>query len=64
MPAAAATHASHRHFTPLPRPWESLSALLEKGYKESDVQRILGGNLLRVLEKAEDVSRQLRATTD
>ncbi len=37
-------------------------ALLRKGYRESDVKKILGGNLLRVLEKAEDVSRQLRAT--
>ena len=32
-------------------------ALLKKGYSQADVEKILGGNLLRVLEQAERVSR-------
>lgn len=32
-------------------------ALLKKGYTQADVEQILGGNLLRVLEQAERVSR-------
>lgn len=36
-------------------------ALLRKGYKENDVRKILGGNLLRVMEQSERVSRDLRA---
>jgi membrane dipeptidase len=31
-------------------------ALLQKGYSEADVRKILGGNLLRVMEQAERVS--------
>jgi membrane dipeptidase len=37
-------------------------ALLKKGYSESDVARILGGNLLRVMEQAEKVARELQAS--
>ena len=36
-------------------------ALLSKGYSEADIEKILGGNLLRVLEQAERVSRELSA---
>ena len=36
------------------------TALLERGYSEPDVEKILGGNLLRVLERAETVARQLQ----
>ena len=39
--------------TRLPRLTE---ALLRKGYSESDVKKILGGNLLRVLQEAERVA--------
>jgi len=38
-------------------------ALLAKGYSEQDVTNILGGNLLRLMEKVEDVGRQLRSET-
>jgi membrane dipeptidase len=34
-------------------------ALLKKGYKEKDVEKILGGNLLRVMEEVERVSREM-----
>jgi len=36
-------------------------ALLRKGYSEDDIRKILGGNLLRVLEQAERVSREMMA---
>jgi membrane dipeptidase len=36
-------------------------ALLRKGYSEDDVQKILGGNTLRVMEQAERVSRELQS---
>ncbi len=36
-------------------------ALLRRGYSERDVEKILGGNLLRVLEQAERISRRLRS---
>ncbi len=36
-------------------------ALLTKGYSEKDVQKILGGNLLRVMEQVEQVSRDLQS---
>ena len=36
-------------------------ALLRKGYSEDDVQKILGGNTLRVMERAEQVSRELQS---
>jgi membrane dipeptidase len=31
--------------------------LLKKGYSEQDVEKILGGNLLRVMEQVEQVAR-------
>lgn len=34
-------------------------ALLVKGYKESDIKKILGENTLRVMEAAERVSTEL-----
>ena len=34
-------------------------ALLKKGYKEKDIEKILGGNLLRVMEEVEKVSKKL-----
>ena len=37
------------------------NALLEKGYSESDVRKILGENTLRVMAEAERVSRELNA---
>jgi len=36
-------------------------ALMRKGYKDEDVRKILGGNLLRVMEQTEKVSSELRA---
>jgi membrane dipeptidase len=33
--------------------------LLNRGYAEADIRRILGGNLLRVLRQAEDVARSI-----
>ena len=36
-------------------------ALLRKGYSEDDIRKILGGNVLRVMEQAERVSRELQA---
>jgi membrane dipeptidase len=38
-------------------------ALLDRGYSESDIKKILGGNLLRVFGEVERVSHELRATT-
>ena len=38
-------------------------ALLDRGYSESDIHKILGGNLLRVFGEAERVSRQMQAET-
>jgi membrane dipeptidase len=32
-------------------------ALIKRGYPDRDVQKILGGNLLRVLERVEQVAR-------
>jgi membrane dipeptidase len=34
-------------------------ALLRKGYPEEDIRKILGGNLLRVMDQAESVSRAM-----
>lgn len=34
-------------------------ALMRKGYKDDDIRKILGGNLLRVMEQNEKVSREL-----
>jgi membrane dipeptidase len=38
-------------------------ALLKKGYSEADIEKILGGNILRVMEQVEAVSRTLNART-
>jgi membrane dipeptidase len=35
-------------------------ALMRKGYKDDDIRKILGGNLLRVTEQAEKTSKELR----
>lgn len=37
------------------------AGLLGRGYSERDVMKILGGNLLRVMEEAEKVSREMQA---
>jgi membrane dipeptidase len=37
-------------------------ALLDRGYKDGDVRKILGGNLLRVFKDVEQVSRQMNTT--
>ncbi len=37
--------------------------LLRRGYSESDVHKILGGNVLRAFRQAGQVARRLRATT-
>jgi membrane dipeptidase len=34
--------------------------LLNRGYSESDIHKIMGGNLLRVLRRAEKVAREMR----
>ena len=34
-------------------------ALLKKGYSEADIQKILGGNTLRVMEQVEATSKRL-----
>jgi membrane dipeptidase len=36
------------------------AALLQKGYSEQDVKNILGGNVLRLMERVEAVGRELR----
>ena len=36
-------------------------AMLRKGYKEEDIRKILGRNILRVMEQSEKVSRELQA---
>ena len=36
-------------------------ALMRKGYQDEDIRKILGGNLLRVMEQAEKVSRELHS---
>ncbi len=38
--------------------------LLDRGYSEADIKKILGGNTLRVLEEAERVAGRLRGTAD
>src|SRR5262249_41357428 len=35
-------------------------ALMRKGYSDADIKKILGGNILRVMEQAEKVSRELQ----
>jgi len=34
-------------------------ALLKKGYSEADIQKILGGNTLRVMDQVEATSKRL-----
>jgi membrane dipeptidase len=36
-------------------------ALMRKGYSDDDLRKILGGNILRVMEQNEKVSRELQA---
>jgi membrane dipeptidase len=36
-------------------------ALLKKGYAEKDIEKILGGNILRVMEQVERLSREMQA---
>jgi membrane dipeptidase len=36
-------------------------ALLDRGYSEGDIRKILGGNLMRVFREAERVSREMQA---
>jgi len=36
-------------------------ALMRKGYSDDDIRKILGGNLLRVMEQAEKVSHEVQA---
>ena len=38
--------------------------LLKRGYSESDVKKVLGENLLRVMAQVEDVARSLRSESD
>jgi membrane dipeptidase len=38
-------------------------ALMSRGYSAQDMDKILGGNFLRVFEKAEEVSKQLQSST-
>jgi membrane dipeptidase len=44
--------------THLPRLTE---ALMRKGYSDDDIRKILGGNVLRVMEQTERVSREMEA---
>jgi len=37
--------------------------LLNRGYTEADIHKILGGNILRAFRQAEQVAKRLRATT-
>jgi membrane dipeptidase len=37
-------------------------ALLERGYSESDIRKILGGNTLRLMQDVEALSRQMEGT--
>jgi membrane dipeptidase len=36
-------------------------ALLDRGYGAEDIQKILGGNVMRVFKEVERVSRELQA---
>ena len=42
---------------------EITDALLRRGYSESDIRKILGGNTLRVMREAERVSREMSSST-
>jgi membrane dipeptidase len=41
---------------------EITEALLREGYKEDDIRKILGGNILRVMEQSEKNSKEMQAT--
>jgi membrane dipeptidase len=36
-------------------------AMLRKGYKEDDIRKILGGNILRTMEQSEKISREMQS---
>jgi microsomal dipeptidase-like Zn-dependent dipeptidase len=36
--------------------------LIKEGFTDEDIIKLIGGNFLRVLEKAENVARQLQQT--
>jgi len=36
-------------------------ALMRKGYSDDDIRKILGGNLLRVMEATEKVSKEMQS---
>lgn len=38
-------------------------ALLQKGYSENDIQKILGGNALRLMQDVEAIARKMEGTT-
>jgi membrane dipeptidase len=38
-------------------------ALLEKGYSENDIQKILGGNILRLMQDVEAIAHKMEGTT-
>ena len=38
-------------------------ALLDRGYNEKEIHKILGGNLLRVFGEVEKISRQMQSET-
>jgi membrane dipeptidase len=40
------------------------AALLAKGYSEQDVKNILGENILRLLDRVEQIGKEIRATPD
>jgi membrane dipeptidase len=37
-------------------------ALVRKGYSDADIQKILGGNILRVLDQSQQIARQLNSS--
>lgn len=39
-----------------------IAALLQKGYSESDIEKICGGNTLRVWSKVEEIAQQMQAS--
>jgi membrane dipeptidase len=40
---------------------KTTEALMRRGYSDNDIRKILGGNILRVLEQSEQVSKKLQA---
>ena len=52
MPEGSRTSRSTRTLT---------AELLRRGYKDEDVRKVIGGNLLRVMREAERVSKKLQA---